>query len=82
MSVVECEIKDPKKQLDFYKELCEVKDNKIKELENINDKLSSALESAEEKNNKIIKYIENREFKDRDFPLKDIKNLVQGKEIN
>ena len=33
MSVIEYEIKDPKKQRDFYRDLCEVKDIKINQLQ-------------------------------------------------
>lgn len=38
MSISEYEIKNSKKQLDFYKELCEVKDKKIEYLKQRIDK--------------------------------------------
>ena len=33
MSVIEFEIKDPKKQRDFYKELCDTKESEINKLQ-------------------------------------------------
>lgn len=45
MSISEYEIKNSKKQLDFYKELCEVKDKKIEDLQQRIDKCIDHLET-------------------------------------
>ena len=82
MSIYECTITNPKKQLEFYKDLSEQlqqENQKLKkqlevgedqyndlveekeEIKNINDKLSSALNSAENKIDKMKKQIQELE---------------------
>lgn len=57
MSVSELTITNPKKQLEFYKDLSEQLQQKNEGLENINDKLSSALNSAEQRIDKAMGFI-------------------------
>lgn len=71
MSIVECDIKNKNKQLEFYQELCNILEQKLKKNDNIIDKIIQIIKEHTIVDNGL-------EFKLYDYDVADLLELINS----